>query len=350
MASYSVQPALYARSSNVRRNDQARYMAAKNYPKNAWDSLGIGLSEWNWNNRLGTEKWQDGVLMDICRGPMLLHIWSDNDIIAEDRPQMAEFIDLLKSSPECFKNPFPLNNPYKDDWWGYCCSDGKKAFIGINNGAFEDQQVNLSLNSLWGLPDGVEWDIYCWYPDHIRYQPSAKNAFGTNEKIIIRPSTAVLLEVVPRGHKPALKFKDWKDAEMPVSFSEKPRELEVKTNVKKSEESYDFSVKGQLPVLKTEGWLVVTTEFRRGDEPAFSIYNKPLSMASSLGGKKVEFVAALDNPVYSAPWQTYRLPVKKSDSEKKFSLNCTIDRIKSKLKDGDVDIQIRSHYIPWEIG
>ena len=74
MSSLALSPALFGRSSNVRRLDQGRYLAARDFPALGWDSLGVGFSEWGWNGRLGSEKWEEGVLMDICRGQMLLHI------------------------------------------------------------------------------------------------------------------------------------------------------------------------------------------------------------------------------------------------------------------------------------
>ena len=341
MASLALSPALFGRSSNVRRLDQGKYMAAKDYPDLSWDSLGIALSDWRWNNRLGSDKWQEGVLMDICRGSMLLHIWSDNDCMpVNDRPQMAEFINLLKASPECFRNPHAIGNPFKDDWWGYCCTDGRKAMIAIDNGSWEDQLVTLELNSLWGLADDVEWDIYCWYPDHVKYKSATGNSFGAKGKIAIRPFTAILLEIVPKGKKPALINNSWKEELMPVLFFERSKTIEVTSVISAGENGLDFSVNGKIPSLKRKGWFAVTTEFVKGGKPFQSLNNEPVSMNGSLNGKRVEFVAALNNALYPAPWQTYRLLVNEDSSGKEFQLSC-VTRLPK-----DVELIIKAHFVP----
>jgi len=341
MASLSLLPALFGRSSNVRRLDQGKYMAAKDYPDLGWDSLGIALSDWSWNNRLGPDKWQEGVLMDICRGSMLLHIWSDNDgIPVSDRPQMAEFINLHKASPECFRNPHAIGNPFRDSWWGYCCTNGKKAMIALDNGSWDDQLVTLELNSLWGLPDDVEWDIYCWYPDHIKFKSTTGKSFGAKEKIAIRPFTALLLEIVPHSHKPALAFNNWKEKPIPVWFSENSQKVEIAPVINKTENGTDFSVNGKLPSVKRKGWLAVTTEFTKAGKPFQSLNNKPLVIKGELNGKSVEFETALNNSLFPAPWQTYRLQVNEESSGKDFQLSCATRLQK------DVELIIKAHFIP----
>ncbi len=339
MSSLGLRPALFGRSSNVRRLDQGRYLADRDFPMLGWDSLGVGLSEWGWNGRLGSDKWEEGVLMDIFRGSMLLHIWSVTDAIPEKaRPQMAEFINLLKASPECFGNPRPIGNPFTDDWWGYCCTNGKKAMIAIDNGSWEDQLITLELNSLWGLPDGVDWDIYCWYPNHIKFTPSGNNAFGSKEKMILRPFSAVLLEIVPKGHKPALHVNDWDEGFISVRFSEHSQEIEIKSVIDETEKEIDFTVKGKLPSSKGEGWLAVTTEFSKDGKPLSSRRNEPVSMEGSLGGKRVEFEAALNKR--RAPWQTYRLQVDEESSEKEFQLSCRV------VLEKNAELSIKAYYIP----
>lgn len=344
MGSLALRPSLFARSSNVRRLDQGKYMASKDVPDIAWDSLGISLSDWDWNNRLGSYKWQEGVVMDMCRGSMLLHIWSDNDCIpVKDRPQMAEFISLLKARPECFRNPHPIGNPFKDNYWGYCCTDGKKAMIAIDNGSWEEQMVTLELNDAWGLPNNVEWDIYSWFPSHAKYESSNKKPFGTKQQIIIRPFTAILLEIVPRGQKPALDY-DWQNGLIPLRFEERSRDIKTSSVVNKSGESLNFSVQGKLPLLKTRGWLAVTTEFIKDGNPFLSLRNKPVIIKGNLDGKSIEFESALDNPWYPAPWQTYRLLVNEISSGKEFQLSCTT------TIPADVEIIIKGHFIPIDDG
>ena len=66
-------------------------------------------------------------------------------------------------------------------------------------------------------------------------------------------------------------------------------------------------------------------------------------MKGSLDGKSIEFEAALNNPIYSAPWQTYRLLVNQDSSGKEFDLSCTSEIPK------DVELIIKAHFIPLNI-
>ena len=146
-ASFATYPALRARDSDIRRLDSGRWML-KDWPALGWDTLGVWLSNWQWNSRIGKEAWQSSVVMDISRGHLLAQLWSDTPYLSPDeRRQMADFIALLKAHPECFRNSrFILGNPWKDEPYGYCCTDGKRAFLAINNGVWHDSTLTLELN------------------------------------------------------------------------------------------------------------------------------------------------------------------------------------------------------------
>ena len=286
MASLDVHPTLYARSSNVRRLDQARRMV-KDFPPLGWDTLGVCLSGGRWNNDLGTEHWQEGVLMDICRGGLLLHIWSDNQAVPlADRPQMAEFIRLLKARPACFANPRFIGDVRTSDVWGYCCTDGRGAMVALDNGSWEDQEVLLALDSRWGLPNQGPWDLYCWYPDHARLVSHDGGPIRGGACMTLRPFTPVLLEVVPAGEKPALS-RDWRKQQLPGRPVEAARTLAVAaTKIEGKGRGRAWTIRGKVPASKTGGWLAVTTEFRREGRPALWTNNKPLSMSGSLDGAR----------------------------------------------------------------
>jgi len=206
-------PTLYPRDGVAVGLDQGQWWR-QDVPPLGKDSLGVWLSDWGWNSRIGKERWQEGFVMDLCRGSMLAQIWTDYDWLSvPECKQLAEFIALLKARPECFGNPrFILGNPWKREPYGYCCTDGKRAFLALNNCTWSDAIVPLELNSKWGLADGVRWDIYRWYPDPARLE-------GGTGAIALRPFEVVLLEVVPAGQPPALK-RDFADRPMPVGFSE----------------------------------------------------------------------------------------------------------------------------------
>ncbi len=165
-ASFAPWPTFRARDSVTRRLDDARWMI-KDLPPIGWDSLGVWLSNWPWNSCVGKEDWQTGMAMDLCRGHLLAQLWSDAPALTPpERAQAAEFIALLKARPECFRNSrFIVGSPWKNEPYGYSCSDGRRAFIALNNGVLRDSQIALKLGPEWGLPGGKRWDLYRWYPE-----------------------------------------------------------------------------------------------------------------------------------------------------------------------------------------
>ena len=87
------QPAPYIRDSVTQKLDQAQWVANENMPALGKDSLGIWLSNWEWNSQVGKERWQEGFVMDICRGSMLAQIWADRDFLSPPEwDQLATFI------------------------------------------------------------------------------------------------------------------------------------------------------------------------------------------------------------------------------------------------------------------
>jgi len=247
-ASFSPYPALRARDSVTRRLDAGRWML-KDWPALGWDTLGIWLSDWAWNSRIGKEAWQSGVTMDISRGHLLAQLWSDTPYLSPDgRRQMADFIALLKARPECFRNTrFILGNPWKDEPYGYCCTDGRRAFLAINNGVWRDSALTLELNPAWGLPDRKRWDVYRWWPNPARLG----DTHGSKATIALRPFDIVLLEAVPAGEPPTLSRKFDPQA-FPARFAEPSRELPI--TLGKPDESRESE-----PVAWTQ---LAPTEFR----------------------------------------------------------------------------------------
>ena len=341
MASLDVRPTLYARSSNVRLTDQTRRMV-KDLPALGWDSLGVGLSQWTFNNRLGAEHWQEGVLMDICRGGLLTHIWSDPGCFpVADRPQMAEFIKLLKARPACFASPHFIGDARTDDVWGYCCTDGQRAMIALDNGSWTDQKISLQLNPQWGLPNHGRWELYGWYPQHARLVPDDGQPFGTQATITLRPFSPVLLELVPAGEQPALT-RTWATQAIPACFSGPSRSVAITATPSVQGTNRAWIIQGKIPPSKTGGWLAITTEFNRNGQPFLSLNNKPASLSASMLGQPAAFQPVLDNPLYAAPWQTYRLRVDAADQPRSFSLALAIGLPK------DIEVLFAGHFVPAE--
>lgn len=215
-ASFSPDPALRARDSVTRRLDRGRWML-KDWPTLGWDTLGIWLSDWPWNSRIGKEAWQGGVIMDISRGHLLAQLWSDTPYLSPDeRRQMADFVAVLKAQPDLFRNSrFILGNPWMDEPYGYCCTDGQRAFLAINNGVWEDSTLALELNSAWGLPDGKRWNLYRWWPDAAQLG----GEHGSQASLALRPFDIVLFEVVLAGEPPTLD-RHFELQAMPADFAQ----------------------------------------------------------------------------------------------------------------------------------
>ena len=139
---------------------------------------------------------------------------------------MADFIALLRASPECFGNPrFILGNPWNSEPYGYCCCDGQRAFLALNNCTWEDRLLPLELSPAWGLPDGQLWDLYRWYPDPARLAGESQ-AFGAEVSIALRPFEVVMLEVVPAGQAPSLD-RPFETRPIPTGFAEPSRPIEL---------------------------------------------------------------------------------------------------------------------------
>ncbi|HLK13909.1 MAG TPA: hypothetical protein VKT78_03815, partial [Fimbriimonadaceae bacterium] len=105
-------PAPYARDSVTQRLDQAQ-RTVSDTPWLGKDTLGVWLSDWAWNSGIGSARWQEGVIMDMARGNLLLQLWTDADwLTPPERAQLATFGRLLESDAACFANPAPiLGNP-----------------------------------------------------------------------------------------------------------------------------------------------------------------------------------------------------------------------------------------------
>ncbi len=215
-------PAPHARDSVTHRLDQAQ-AGILDTPWLGKDSLGIWLSDWTWNSCVGKSRWQEGLIMDLCRGSLLAQVWTDTDWLSPaERIQLAEFLALFRANPDCFANTrFILGDPRRSEAYGYACSNGQRAFLAIHNARLADSVVTLPLGSACGLPAQPACDIYRWYPHPAKLAASAREM-----QIALRPFQVVLLEVVPPGTRPSLT-RTFQDATMPTAFSEPSRALNL---------------------------------------------------------------------------------------------------------------------------
>ncbi len=219
-----------ARSTAIHQVDQAQWHATKvrDIPALGRDSLGVWLSDWPWNGRIGKERWQDGMVMDLCRGNLLAQVWTDTPWLSPpERKKLAGFIGLLKAQPECFRNSrFILGNPWKNEPYGYCCTHGHRAFLALHNTSWQDSLLRLELNSAWGLPDDEAWDIFRWYPDPAKLQ-CQRGTFGEKASIALRPFDVVLLEVVGHGQSPSLG-RQFHSKPIPLGFAQPTQPIKIR--------------------------------------------------------------------------------------------------------------------------
>jgi len=247
-ASPSTLPAPHARDSVTHKLDQAQWHAS-DVPPLGKDSLGVWLSDWGWNSSIGKERWQGGFVMDLGRGSLLAQPWSDTPWLSPpERQQMADLVALLQARPECFRHPrFVVGNPQRDEPYGYCCTDGTRAFIALHNASWQDAAITLRLHPDWGLPGGQAWDLYRWYPDPARLVvPGA----GPRESVVLglRPFQVVLLEAVPVGATNALE-RALPESPLPGAFAVASRTLPVDVR---------WEAPAEAPGTAASPWRVLT--------------------------------------------------------------------------------------------
>jgi hypothetical protein len=329
-------PTLYARDSVTVGLDQGQWYC-NDVPRLGKDSLGVWLSDWSWNSSIGKERWQEGMVMDLCRGSLLAQPWSDCAWLSPpERRQMADFIALLKERPDCFGNSSLIQgNPWRNEPYGYVCSNGKRAFIALNNCTWKDVAVELQLNPAWGLPGEAAWDIYRWYPDPARLQ-HAGAAIEKTVPFSLRPFEVVLLEAVPVGTTPSLD-RSFVAAPLPKTFTEPTRELTLGTTQTQKE----FKVKGEVPPCQLGGTLVVTAEMRKG---AVAVMTKDVgthfTISGTLRGGPLECHPVLGKATYPASWQTWRIAVEASSNPQPFEFSII------NSTELEAELSCRGHFLP----
>jgi len=264
--------------------------------------------------------------MDLCRGSLLAQIWTDTDFLSPpERRQLADFIALLKANPDCFGNSrFILGNPWKSEPYGYCCTNGRRAFLAIHNACLKDSFVTLRLGPAWGLPDAARWDVYRWYPQPARLR-DAGQASPRDMQIMLRPYSVVLLEAAPAGQPPSLG-RSFSDAQTPTAFAEPTRALDLATAA--ASLSGQVVLQTRLPVTRSGGMLLLVGGPGAG----------PLSV--SLSGREIK-----PQPVWlekrTAPlaWTAWRAEVGPADSQREL-------RIVLAKKDSGPLPQFTAHFIP----
>jgi hypothetical protein len=349
-ASPSASPTLYVRDGVTVGLDQAQWWC-EDLPPLGKDSLGVWLSNWPWNSSIGAERWQEAFIMDICRGSLLAQPWSDwNFLTPPERRQMADFIALLRAHPACFAHPrFVLGNPWKAEPYGYCCTDGKRAFIALNNCTWKDVELPLHLSEEWGLPSGAAWDLYRWYPAPARLAADVRC-------VAMRPFEVVLLEAVPRGTAPSLERVFVADdarasreapshavlLEVRETAGLSPLALPCDVDRKDgTTPQRTFSVAGRLPASQAEGLLVVTLELLKHDRLLVRADpGRYFAASARLEGQPAPADAVVRERSYPSGWQAWRVPVTAAARERTFDITVTA------AADAETTLRWSGHFIP----
>jgi hypothetical protein len=345
-------PALYVRDGVTRKLDQG-HMFAKDVPWLGTDSLGIWLSHWGgWNSGIGPERWQQGFVMDICRGHALAQIWTDPGwLTPPERRQVHEFIALMKAQPDCFTNArLVLGDPWKAEPYGYSCSDGRRAFLAINNGTWEDRVVSLDLGPAWGLECDGALDIYRWYPDPARLA-GGPQGFRGHTRMAMRPFEVVLLEIVPHGDAPSLP-RTFRDEPMPAGFAEASCPVPVQV-AEPGAAAEPWTVSGTIPASAAGGTLAVVLELADESGQPLELGNLGSFFAAeaTVAGAPAMAQPALGPEGYPSSWQTWRIAVPPNTPAQPFAVCITDLPGKSSWMNagrdtGRVQRRFSTHFLP----
>ncbi len=355
-SSPSSSPTLYIRDSVTVGLDQAQWWC-EDIPAIGKDSLGIWLSDWKWNSSVGKERWQEGFVMDICRGSLLAQPWSDEGWLAPDeRRQMAQFIDLLKANARCFANPrFVIGNPWKVEPYGYCCTDGERAFVSLNNATWHDAKLTLELNSAWGMKESGAWDIYRLYPEPARLKSPA-GAFRGKAVMSLRPFEVVLLEIVPSGRQPSLNA-GFPVQPIPESFAEPSRKIELDSPSTESagdlpapKQMEDpakritrkvIGLRCEVPTCRKGGLLAISAQVKKNRVSVMiGDLGKHFAARASVDGKDSACWPVVREESYPACWQAWRIAVEPSRVRR------TVEMLVVVMMPQGVEMVWEGHFIP----
>ena len=284
--------------------------------------------------------------MDICRGQMLPQLWTDTPYLyPAGREQMAMFIALVKANPACFsKSHFIIGNPWKNEPYGYSCTDGNRAFIAINNGVWHNSAIPLEFNSQWGLPEHGQWDIYRWYPEPALLQTTTQKPI-----MAMQPFEVILLEIVPQGVAASLN-RQWKRMIMPHRVRSRFYDIELDV-IRKSAvthavkfDTHEYRIQVKLPVRSENSCLAITAEFFKDKQQFLTLWNPNLLVArGTSNGKILNFQPTINSSIgtwYPSCWQTWRLDIPKNSILSELELN-----VQSSLPTG-VELQWHGYLIP----
>ncbi|MHB0998473.1 MAG: alpha-galactosidase [Armatimonadota bacterium] len=326
-ATPSPMPSLYARDGVSISLDQSK-VYAKDLPALGKDSLGVWLSSWGWNSCIGKERWQEGIVMDMCRGTLLLQPWTDSTwLTIPERAQFGEFAKILRENPEYFTNPrLVLGDPWKNEPYGYACTDGQRGFIAVNNCSWSDRNAELKLDSSWGLDAGRSYHLYRLYPEPAQLSGNSEQFKGSAE-IWLRPFDVALFELVPVGGKPSIvqeyikqMIQPYVESSIDIPLTSTRGELDQAPEpILLSDQRtaghiiwpvQPLVVTGNTPATKSGGQLVVTASVST-EGKAVKLHNlgRNFGIKGKMNNSEIMPQPVLGLITYPSCWQAWRINI-----------------------------------------
>jgi hypothetical protein len=336
-------PTLYLRDSTIQAVDQGLFWC-RDIPSLAKDSLGVWMSDWAWNSSIGRERWLEAMVMDMGRGNLLIQPWSDHEwLSAAEWEQMAQLIAIHKEHADCFLNSKPiLGNPWNNEAYGYCCSNGERAFLALNNCTWSDATVTLRLGSELDLLDGQAWHVYRLCPDRVQLTQEATTELTFHDELVValRPFEIVLLEIVPAD----LSIQPQYQVAVAASgkFTEVSRTVKVQLEQRIMQDRRSIQLIGELPATSSGGTLVATCEmFAEGEAFLLQNVGSYFKASAELDGQLLVSTPVVRDRTFEASWQAWRMEIDPSRESSRWEMSIDL------LVTQPITIQCSAHYIPW---
>ena len=278
-------PTLYYRDSVALNLDQSTRFATTIPPVNK-DSLGVWLADNRWGNFMGSERWREGLIMDLGRGNLLFpQLWGDLSLLDDkDVEFLASMQSLVKTNEAKFlAKRRTFGDPWKNEVYGWAYFTEDAGFVFINNIHFASRKVEIDLDGLgFTSKKNAALEIVSHFPDRTRVRPEDGTAFKSGDRVALwlRPFEALMLEVGPLSQvaeSPPLRQIFASQAEdLGVSLSLTAESLgdsmkiefaEAERFAKEGKKRQAMAFSAQLPSLEGDPpILAVTVRLRKGGE------------------------------------------------------------------------------------
>ena len=310
MQTPSAYPTLYDRDTFMLMLDQAQQYR-HDTPAFGRDSLGVWMTT-GWAP-LGFERWLENLVLDICRGTGVLHLWTDlRRFSDEDIAALTHIAKVFKAHPESFLNSKPIiGDPWKGEPYGYACSDGRNVFVAVNNPTWRDQRVDLRLDESIGVERHEAWNLYRHYPRPVRLVTPHRSKWRFDESVswYLRPFEVILLQLAPVGETSDLveAFQEAQLCETPPASPTQQLDL----SFEKAETSV-IHVRGAIEPCSEKALLALVFH---------ASHRVAVLPGSTIGVREIgRGDYSLVPGVRSAPWRVVKIPVEASPARRSIEL------------------------------